>query len=170
MTKTLDAKAEAFLLLSEKVADENGVVSYPVDPVQLAIALGIQVHVTSDLDADIAGVIVRSDDDDAKFLLNNQDDTTRQRRTAAHQLGHIIYRDRSDFEGNIGIVDSRDRFSPFHKDEEEVFANQFVTEFLMPASAVRWFWAQGKSVKKLAGYFDVTVTMMEQRLIQLQLY
>lgn len=170
MTKTLDAKAEAFLLLSEKIADENGMVTYPVDPVQLAVSLGVQVHITSDLDSDVAGVTVKSEGSDFKFLLNGKDDTSRQRRTAAHQLGHIIYRDRTGFEGDTGIVDSRNRFSPFQKDEEEMFANQFAIEFLMPASAVRSFWARGKSVKKIAGYFDVTVAAMENRLVQLNLY
>ncbi|WP_223587490.1 ImmA/IrrE family metallo-endopeptidase [Microbacterium sp. OVT16B] len=121
------------------------------------------------LDDDVSGLLVKEPSDEAATIyLNSDDHERRQRFTCAHELGHLSRRGSIPGE-RLGYVDSRDLESRTGKNPEEVWANQFAAELLMPAAAVRALWAQGESPSKLARVFGVSPAALEVRLSNLGL-
>lgn len=156
------AKDAALDVLDEHWADADGVVTFPVDPVQIAQKLGAKVSL-ADLDGDVAGLLVRREEAGAlQILLNRADHKNRQRFTCAHEIGHIIRRAGS--RAPLGFVEYRNELSSLGTDPEEKFANRFAAELLMPASAVRKLWSDGLRVPKMARVFNVSEEAMENRL------
>lgn len=161
-------RSAALSLLEEHWTDDDGKVNFPVDPVVIAQRLGTQV-IRAKLEADVSGLLVKEPDEPAaRIYLNGEDNEGRQRFTCAHELGHLARRGASR-EQRIGYVDSRDTLSSTGTDPEEVWANQFAAELLMPAVAVRTLWSQGQSVPKLARVFGVSQRAVEVRLASLRL-
>lgn len=161
---------EARIMLKEYLVDDDNQITFPVDLNYIAEELAISVK-TAVLDKNVAGLIVKtSDDEPVQVMLNSSDGTKRQRFTLAHELGHYIKRTKGpEAEGLIGFVDYRDEMSGRGIDPEEVWANGFAAELLMPSFAVREFWSVGDSVTKMAKAFGVSQTAMEVRLSSLRL-
>jgi len=164
------ARAAALDLLEKHWADEHGQVSFPVDPVVIASRLEVEV-VRGTLDKDVAGLLIKEPDEpNPKIFLNRRDDDRRQRFTCAHELGHLSRRGTSFLRTEkVGFIDSRDSVSGEGTDPEEVWANKFAAELLMPAVAVRTWWSQGLSVPKVARIFGVSEAAMQVRLASLRL-
>jgi Zn-dependent peptidase ImmA (M78 family) len=155
-------------LLEEYWTDADGKVDFPVDPVVIAQRIGAEV-IRADLEPNVSGLLVKEpNDESAKIYLNGEDHESRQRFTCAHELGHLARR-RSDKNLRIGFVDSRDTLSSTGTDPEEIWANQFAAELLMPAVAVRTLWSQGQSQPKIARVFGVSQRAVEVRLASLKL-
>jgi Zn-dependent peptidase ImmA (M78 family) len=162
------AREAALNLLEKHWSDDNGNVDFPVDPVVIAQKLGADV-VRAKLKDDVSGLLVKEPADDAaKIYLNGDDSESRQRFTCAHELGHLARR-RTESNTRLGFVDSRDTLSSAGTDPEEIWANQFAAELLMPAVAVRTLWAQGQSVARISRVFGVSQRAVEVRLASLRL-
>ncbi|KTR41661.1 hypothetical protein NS263_04070 [Curtobacterium oceanosedimentum] len=165
---SVDPREAALDVLAQYWADNDGQVNFPVDPVRIAHALGVEV-VRANLEEDVSGLLVKEPHaENARIFLNRRDHERRQRFTCAHEIGHLTRRGASADE-RIGYVDSRDTLSSAGTDPEEVWANAFAAELLMPAVAVRTLWAQGKSVPKVARTFGVSEEAMQYRLAKLRL-
>src|SRR5579872_2579934 len=108
---------------------------FPVDPVQIARTLGIDVR-QAVLSPDVSGALVKKLGEDPVILMNANDAPNRQRFTCAHELGHFV--ERGNDPDAYEYVDLRDTiWSAAGTDPAEVFANNFAANLLMPAAEVR---------------------------------
>lgn len=135
---------------------------FPVDPVQIAYRLGVTVREAT-LRDDISGALVKKLGEDPTILLNANDHPNRQRFTAAHELGHFVTRE--DSADTYEYVDLRDTmWSAAGISPEEVFANQFAANLLMPESEVQRLREEGFTPTQMAHYFRVSQDAMANRL------
>jgi Zn-dependent peptidase ImmA (M78 family) len=141
----------------------------PVDPMELARGLGIEVR-TVPLPADESGNIVIPADDEAVISLNRWDARNRQRFTCAHEVGHYLRRQRST-SARRTYVDYRDTLAGLGRDVEEIYANQFAAALLMPAHLVQRFYIVERwSVEDMAETFETSTQAMNLRLRNLRLF
>jgi Zn-dependent peptidase ImmA (M78 family) len=135
---------------------------FPVDPVQIARVLGIDVR-QAPLSEDVSGALTKKLGQDPTILLNAHDHPNRQRFTAAHELGHFVSRE--DAPDEYEYVDLRDTvFASAGTVPEEVFANQFAANLLMPERDVRRLRSDGLTPTEMALYFGVSQDAMHIRL------
>jgi len=149
-----------------------GVNRFPVPVDQIADYLGVQIKY-EELRDDISGVLEKSTTGPSTILVNKKHGEERQRFTIAHELGHYSLSDRTGI-----IIDRaiyfRDSKSQLAVDDDEIAANTFAAELLMPASEVKRITNQhitdGKLnpaidlVQHLAETFKVSTTAMSIRL------
>ncbi|AZH81670.1 ImmA/IrrE family metallo-endopeptidase [Plantibacter sp. PA-3-X8] len=166
--RNLTPRQAALDVLSDFWANGSGTVDFPVDPVLIAQRMGARV-LRATLEDDVSGLLVKEPQDEAATIyLNAGDAEKRQRFTCAHELGHLRRRGITKGE-RIGYVDSRDLEARTGRNPEEVWANQFAAELLMPAAAVRALWAQAESPSRLARVFGVSPAAVDVRLTSLGL-
>ena len=104
----------------------------PVPIGRIASAMNAQVHYSPfDGDGDLAGMLIRKG---GKIIIgvNSSHHSNRQRFTVAHELGHLRYH-----EGEIHVdrklqINRRDATSSLAIDPDEIEANRFAAELLMP--------------------------------------
>jgi len=144
-------------------------VRLPVDPFAIARELGVKVFVDRSLPADVSGMLRKQAGySDPEILLNASDSRNRQRFTCAHELGHYTQRVKSGKDGVWEYVDKRDPLSSQGMDPDEVYANQFAAELLMPQDVVVKR-AAGSNTAALAIDFGVSGDAMGFRLDNLHL-
>lgn len=153
-SKSPKEAAEAVL---EEIWGSRG---FPVDPVWIARQFGIQV-IEMELPADVSGGIVKEEGKDPVIALEKADSKNRKRFSCAHEVGHFIQR---QGEENWEYVDLRDSNSAKGTDEDEVFANQFAANLLMPEDEVRKQIQNGLPDFLLAVHFGVSDDAMHFRL------
>jgi Zn-dependent peptidase ImmA (M78 family) len=148
-----------------------GALPVPVD--ELAKRLGIDLTYEA-YEGDVSGMLYRQDDR-AVIGVNSKHAPTRQRFTVAHEIGHYVLH-----EGQPMFVDSfvtRVNWRNGESNIEEIQANQFAAELLMPRDFVarevdralskrRTIEAQALA-SQLARLFAVSVQAMEFRLANL---
>lgn len=138
---------------------------FPVDPVWIAREFGIRV-IEADLPTDVSGALIKDQGQDPIMVLSAADSKNRKRFTAAHELGHFIRRNGQE---HYEYVDLRSPASANGKDPEEVFANQFAANLLMPEAAVREQSRSGQPSFMIALHFGVSNEAMGFRLSKLKL-
>ncbi|MBP1161163.1 ImmA/IrrE family metallo-endopeptidase [Rhodococcus sp. PvR099] len=164
---TATAKDAARKLRMQYWNDGMGNIAFPIDPWEIAERLGIAVRPAM-LDNNLAGFIVREQaDGPTEIYVNESDHPVRQRFTLAHEIGHYI-RHQDDPEP-MGFVDERAELASSGTDPEEIWANQFAAELLMPAAIVKKWWAEGLSIGDLRRKFNVSTPAMNNRLAGLGL-
>lgn len=162
---TPDPKAEARALLDRYWTGRG----MPVDPVEIARSLGVQV-LRGNLPPDVAGVLMKRAGHDPRIVVAAGDSDNRRRFTVAHELGHFVYRgagteaETDQYE----YVDERSRLARAGTDPVEVFANRFAAELLMPEDVIRPV-AKQMSAAVLADRFGVSQEAMSYRLHNLKL-
>jgi Zn-dependent peptidase ImmA (M78 family) len=161
-----------------EVLEACGVTAPPVPVEEIARKLGATL-VFEHFDADVSGALVR----DARAVVigvNAAHPRTRQRFTIAHEIGHLrLHQGRPMFVDHAVRIDRRDGTASRGVDVEEVAANRFAAEMLMPEemirdavvqlSAVRERLASAAIVARLAKKFDVSEQAMDYRLANLGL-
>jgi Zn-dependent peptidase ImmA (M78 family) len=163
------ARQEATRVLQEYLVDNEGMLEIPINPILLAERMGISVNYSSTLGDGVSGVIVKEEADDMpRIYLNVNEAPARQKFTCAHEIGHYLQRKAAN-DLRFGFVDSRDELSSTGTDANERAANGFAAELLMPAFAVRKFYADGLNASKLAREFGVSEQAMNFRLRNLYL-
>lgn len=141
----------------------------PVDPFAIARELGVQVYVDRSLPPEVSGMLRKQAGySDPEILLNAADSRNRQRFTCAHELGHYTQRVKNGQDESWEYVDRRDPLSAQGLDPDEVYANQFAAELLMPRDVVRER-AAGSNAAALAVDFGVSGDAMRFRLDNLRL-
>lgn len=138
----------------------------PIDPVRIARRLGIDVLELT-LGPDMSGALVKNRGQDPLILLNATDSSNRKRFTCAHELGHFVRRfdDPEEYE----YVDMRDQLASSGTDPEEMYANAFAANLLMPEYEVKQHKRAGNDEVELAYLFDVSREAMHYRLDNLGL-
>ena len=146
----------------EDDADERRL---PVDPFQIAESLGIDVYLT-DMDDDVSGALRRTAHGRPVIYLNRHDSRARQRFTCGHELGHYVKRT-AEKNREFEFIDFRSTLAAAGVDEDEIFANQFAAELLMPRALVKQL--RDRGLVGLAATFNVSTQAMGLRLRNLGL-
>lgn len=165
-TTTAEAAAQATLQATWLIP--GSAIRLPVDPISIARALDIDVYL-ADLGPDNSGQIQKRAGGRTQIFLSRLDHPNRQRFTCAHEVGHFVRR-RPDLDTTFEFVDRRDWRSAMGTEVEEVWANQFAAELLMPESDIRSHWDAGvRSLYTLAERFGVSKQSMDLRLRNLRI-
>jgi len=106
---------------------------FPVDPYSIAEKAGAQVTFI-ELPNDVAGGLLKEPDSTPIIFINQADHPNRKRFTCAHELGHFYKR---FTDKHYEYYDNRNAMSSSGENVEEVFANQFAANLLMPEEAVK---------------------------------
>jgi Zn-dependent peptidase ImmA (M78 family) len=165
-------------LQGEKLAEELGGQTVPVDVVRIAKTLGLRV-VPADLGAGVSGLLVTGEEDKC-ICVQKTDTSTRRRFTIAHEIGHYYlkhqFKDGTHVHVDRGhLISQRSTRSSEGVDPIEVEANQFAACLLMPSGTVRTEVAKidgpllDQHVEKLAETFEVSEQAMTIRLTNLRL-
>lgn len=114
-----------------KLFQENWNRHPPVPVERIAAALGAQLRY-SPFDGELAGMLLR-DDEKVVIGVNSLHHINRQRFTIAHECGHLILHKGKDVHIDRSFrVNRRDERSSQAIDPEEIEANRFAAELLMP--------------------------------------
>lgn len=137
----------------------------PVDVLAAARELGLEVFST-EMEEGISGSIVRDrrykTPSEFVIFVNKHEAGVRQRFTAAHEIGHYVLHRSLIGEG---VSDNFMLRSKKLSDRNEVEANQFAADLLMPLPLVNRLIAQGiRDVSSLAKHLQVSDVAMAIRL------
>jgi Zn-dependent peptidase ImmA (M78 family) len=157
---------------ASELLEDAAIDSLPVPVVELAISLGVDLRYES-YEGEVSGMLYRRDDG-AVIGVNSMHAPTRQRFTIAHEIGHfLLHKGRPLFIDRFVRVNWRNGQS----DREEVQANAFAAELLMPRKLVgrevdrvlskRRTVAAHELAAELARIFDVSPEAMQYRLANL---
>lgn len=126
---------------------------------------------------DISGLLYRAADSSPVIGVNSNNAKVRQRFTIAHELGHLqLHRQQELILERHVQVNFRDATSSTASNQEEIDANQFAAELLMPRELLERNLATLLSgrplsdrdlVQRLASRFEVSHQAMEYRLASL---
>lgn len=120
---------------ARQVLKKLGPQSLPVDTTEVARKLGINVHALP-LDDELSGMAFREGKQKV-VIVNSTHHLHRRRFTAAHEIGHHVLGHISDDVHVDTAVFHRNARSRTGEDSNEVEANAFAAELLMPRSALR---------------------------------
>ncbi len=156
--------------------EEHDALQVPVDVEGLARALGADVR-RQPFDGDISGMLLR-DGRHVVIGLNNRHSPMRQRFSIAHELGHLVlHRGKPLFVDHTVRVNLRDSVSATGSEREEIEANAFAAQLLMPEPLVLSAVAELREedrvtsdaglIETLANEFQVSSQAMGYRLINM---
>lgn len=128
---------------------------FPIDPILIARAMGVQVF-TASLPRDVSGQVFYAE---KKIFVEQTDYITRQIFSVAHELGHFILH--NDGTSHTSL---RDTSSSRGIDAKEREANCFAANLLMPKDEVLRLAGLGFAMDSMASYFGVSTVAMEYRL------
>jgi Zn-dependent peptidase ImmA (M78 family) len=155
-----------------------GIRKPPVDVDGLARSLGARVMLEG-LDPEVSGVLYRLPER-LVIAVNRAHPLTRRRFTVAHELGHLVlHQGRPLIVDHVvrARVDLRDSRSSLATEREEIEANRFAANLLIPADflhryvqkEVRRQLDETETIQRLAEIFSVSAQAMEIRLTNLGL-
>lgn len=157
----------------EQLLKEKRINAAPVDVEALANSLGIEVKKTSSAD-DISGFLLRREGVHPVIGINILHHPNRQRFTIGHELGHYVLNHKGELHVDRNMVRLlRDATSSTGEIPEEIEANRFAAELLMPAEFLeRDFedlegtdFLDDRRMLQLAKRYRVSVQAMTRRLI-----
>lgn len=141
----------------------------PVNPIEISKKLlvsGHKVKFSGNSDVGLSGEAYFDDEkDEFCCIYNNSEVPYRQRFTQAHELGHVVLG-----HVNEGKKPKRDKdFRVNSDDPDEIAANQYAAELLMPEDYVREAVKHHHYISELAKLFNVSTAAMRYRLKNLGL-
>lgn len=156
--------------MAQRVLNTHNVTSAPVQVENIARGLGARVQYSPFQDGDLAGMLVRGDDGQVVIGVNSLHHSNRQRFTIAHECGHLLLH-----RGDVHIdrtfrVNRRDGVSTQGSDAEEIEANRFAAEILMPYDMLIADIEEGidpedeETIRELAQKYQVSVQAMTHRI------
>lgn len=171
--------ASEFSKRAIKILAAAGQVQPPVDIETVAISLGARVSYEP-FDEDLSGILVK-EPNRIVIGVNSAHPNTRQRFTIAHEIAHLALEHKGEIfvdqaMKSNALVMKRDGKSALAIDRQEIEANQFAAELLMPehlvlAAVKRRQEKESKDfVTSLAFDFQVSPKAMEYRLTNLGLF
>jgi Zn-dependent peptidase ImmA (M78 family) len=83
-------------------------------------------------ESDSSGFLFRSIDSPPVIGVNSNHATTRRRFTVAHELGHLLLHPKNGVHVDQAIIQMRDAKAREGLDQDEMEANRFAAELLMP--------------------------------------
>jgi len=161
----------------KKLLDDNYVTRPPVPVDQIAESLNAIISFEPfEGKDDISGILYR-DGKNTIIGINSAHAQTRQRFSIAHEIGHLMLHDKELFVDKVVRVNFRDNKSSLATDREEIQANTFAAELLMPKSLInaeidrlikKWqTFDKDELIGHLFKTFQVSPQAMEYRLINL---
>jgi len=168
--------------VAERLITSHGLTFAPVRVEQFALALGINIRSTRPGDVSLSGFLVRDDGSGKAIIGINEDHhKNRKRFTIAHEIGHFllhagreIYIDECSKSGLR--ISLRDGDSSKGTETEEIEANVFAAELLMPVEFLRKDIASSKikdeenlkkALGRLAKKYEVSNEALTYRLVNL---
>ncbi len=156
-----------------RLLQEQRVHKPPVPVETIARRLGAEVRY-SPFEGDISGGVFR-DESRVTIGVNSLDHPNRQRFTVAHEIGHmLLHKGKEVHIDRTFRINLRDDASSQAVDPEEIEANRFAAELLMPeAMLVRDLHGQGidleseEDLRRLAARYRVSVQALTFRLMNL---
>jgi Zn-dependent peptidase ImmA (M78 family) len=149
----------------------------PVPVEQLARDAGAVISYQPFDAEDISGLLYRAVDSTPVIGVNSNNPRVRQRFTIAHELGHLTLHQGHDLIlERLVRLNFRDATSSTASDSEEIEANMFAAELLMPEDFLRHSLgvllrgrpiADLEVVRRLTRRFEVSQSAMEYRLTSL---
>ncbi len=154
-----------------------GIKEPPINVEQLAQDLGVDVSY-SFYSGEVSGMLFREEDDTKIIGVNSAHATTRQRFTIAHEIGHLLlHKGRPMIVDTTVRINMRDATASMATNAEEIQANAFAAELLMPKAWVmermRNFMEQSDepsdedAIRTLARECEVSEQAMQFRLMNL---
>ena len=154
-----------------ELLEKHGVSKPPVPVEQIAESLGARVRF-SPHEGELAGMLMRGNGQTV-IGVNSLHHVNRQRFTIAHEIGHLLLH-----KGEVHIdrsfrVHRRDAVSSMAIDPEEIEANRFAAELLMPFDMIANDLAElidvedEDEIKRLADKYQVSVQAMTHRVTNL---
>lgn len=124
----------------------------------------------------ISGILYR-DEKQTVIGINSTHSKVRQRFTIAHEIGHLVLHDGDLFVDQTMRVNFRDKRSSLAENKNEIEANKFAAELLMPQEMIRRevmkritkkkVTTEDQLITELARIFDVSEQAMGYRLFNL---
>lgn len=155
-----------------RILGGQGITEAPVPVEQLAEALGVQVRY-GPFEGELAGMLLQREGQ-AIIGVNSSHHVHRQRFTIAHELGHFILHGGEVHIDRSFKVSRRDNVSSMAVEPNEIEANRFAAELLMPYSIITRDLESlhidiedEQEVKLLASKYQVSVQAMTHRLTNL---
>lgn len=163
---------------AKQVLLDYGVDKPPVPVEDIARSLGLSLCYEP-FEGDVSGVLLR-DDDSLTIGINSSHSPRRQRFTVGHEVGHfLLHPGRPLIVDKSVRVNLRDGRSSLATNREEIQANAFAAELLMPKEMIRGEFERGRwpandlheeaILDDLAEKFEVSRQAMEFRLVNLGL-
>lgn len=153
---------------------ENGITEAPVDVEGIAAGLNIDVRKTPTED-EISGFLLTQGDGFAVIGVNSLHHPNRQRFTIGHELGHFVLHEKDGVHVDRSVMRLRSATSSTGEDREEIEANRFSAELLMPRAFLdadmedisSSDFLDDREMQQLAKRYQVSVQAMTRRLIDL---
>ena len=162
--------------LTTRLLSQNDISQPPVDVEKIAKAAGASISRKA-VDDQLSGFLLRRPGNQPPVIgVNNQQARVRQRFTVAHELAHLLLHATPSVHVDRTLVNLRDEHSSDGTSEEEMEANLFAAELLMPQSFLQRHVAQfgpafdvhdDSQVERLAKVYGVSTQAMTIRLSRL---
>lgn len=160
---------------ASQILRDHKLLDVPVDPLNVAKALGVKVMNAVFSDQKKSGAVVKREGEFSIFV-NTNDSPARKRFTIAHEIGHKLLHmsldadsEFVDTEDNFRTVDAPDEPTWTDERRKEWEANVFASALLMNSELVKTKWQEYKDPASLAWAFQVSVPAMTVKLTQLGL-
>lgn len=158
-----------------RLLDEHKISKPPVPVEALARSLGARVSY-SPFEGDISGMVFRNEDQ-VIIGVNSLHHPNRQRFTIAHEIGHMVLHKGVEMHVDRAYrVNLRDDLSSQAVDPEEIQANRFAAELLMPEEMLiedlkgqEIDFENEEDLRRLAVKYRVSLQALTFRLINLGL-
>lgn len=161
--------AQKIRLQAEQILREQGIDSPPVPVDDVAEALGANVR-HSPFEGELAGMLVRGEGQ-IVIGVNSLHHPNRQRFTIAHEIGHLKLHKGDAFIDRSFHINRRDAVSSQASDREEIEANRFAAELLMPYEMIKADLFEyeidienEEDIQELARRYKVSVQAMTHRI------
>lgn len=128
------ARAKEIRKIANSRLSKFGYKDAAIDITKFAQFLGADVKYAPYDDGDLAGMLVRGQENRPTIAVNSSHHPNRRRFTIAHECGHLLLHDQDVFVDEKLSVRMRDENSALAVSIEEIEANQFAAEVLMPYS------------------------------------
>ena len=168
------SKQNEILERVNELLQQSRVKTPPVNVEQVAGTLKIHVR-KSPTEDEISGFLLRQPEGPVVIGVNSLHHPNRQRFTIGHEIGHFLLHEYDKVHVDRSMVKLRSSASSTGEDEEEVEANRFAAELLMPRTFLDRDVKElllrdlldDKWMQQLAKRYAVSVQAMTNRLISL---
>lgn len=166
--------AETLREYAQKLLDKCGVEQPPVPIEAIAEKLNATIRY-SPFEGELAGMLVRGDNGETVIGVNSLHHINRQRFTIAHECGHFLLHKGKDVHIDRTFrVNRRDEVSSQAVDSDEIEANRFAAELLMPYDMImsdlvdyEIDMENEEELKGLADRYQVSVQALTHRITNL---
>lgn len=164
---------------AKQLLKQFGEQSAPIDVENICKKLGI-LFIEKELDDNVSGFLLFKGPQPYIVINTNHKTTGRRRFTIAHELGHFLLHKNQHVhvlnDDLISIIKFRDETSTLGVDVEEIEANRFAAELLMPEELIINYIDENNLtlisegvITRMADDFQVSIAALSIRLSKLQL-